>query len=177
MKRSRSLFSALVLASTAALLSSCDSSSNSTKDDTPSPRDTVVTPENRPIAYGSLTYGGQTYKTVKIGTQTWMAENLNYAGTDGTTGVCYNAPSGVKTSGPADTCAKYGRLYTWAEVMNGSASTTTAKVRGICPEGWHVPTDSEWTTLVNTVEADTSVGAYKGGTALKSTSGWPSGGN
>jgi len=119
---------------------------------------------NPSIAYGSLTDSrdGQVYKTVRIGTQTWMAENLNYSGV----GVCYNNST--------DSCKKYGRLYTWTEVMNGSGSSKASPsgVQGICPSGWHVPSDSEWTTLKKFVEADSRVGVGKGGTSLKSTGSW-----
>lgn len=118
---------------------------------------------------GSITDGTRSYRTVKVGSQTWMAENLSYAGSAGKTGMCY--------SSNADSCAKYGRLYAWAEIMDGAASTTTSKVRGICPVGWHVPTDDEWTTLVASVESDTKIGSELGGTALKSTTGWRSYGN
>lgn len=137
--------------------------------------DTTINPA---ITYGYFTdvRDGQTYRTVTLGSQIWMAQNLNFAGTNGTTGVCPNA-WGTSTPGSADFCAKYGRLYAWAEVMNGSASTTTGKVRGICPVGWHVPTDPEWTTLVNAVESESRVGTGKGGAALKSTSGWADNGN
>jgi uncharacterized protein (TIGR02145 family) len=121
------------------------------------------------ITYGSVSDdAGEVYKTVQIGTQTWMAENLNYAGASGTVGVCYN--------NRADSCTKYGRLYTWDEVMNGAISSTASPsgVKGICPTGWHVPSDSEWTTLTLAVGNDST------GAKLKSGSGWiasPYGGN
>jgi uncharacterized protein (TIGR02145 family) len=91
---------------------------------------------------------GKTYKTVRIGNQTWMAENLNYATSIGS--WCYD-------DNP-ENCEKYGRLYDWE----------TAKK--VCPSGWHLPSDAEWTTLLNFVGIDA-------GTKLKSTSGWSSGGN
>jgi uncharacterized protein (TIGR02145 family) len=112
---------------------------------------------------------GQIYKTVTIGTQTWMAENLNYA-VDSS--WCYE--------NSADSCAKYGRLYQWASAMGLSAtynSTSASSVistpqQGVCPAGWHIPTDAEWTTLENKVG-----GEDVAGTALKSMSGWSRNGN
>ena len=124
--------------------------------------------------YGTMTYGGQTYKTIGIGTQMWMAENLNYDyKVNGSTygNWCYN--------NSADSCAKYGRLYTWGAAMDSATTgcgfgTTCAassgKVRGICPTGWHLPSAAEWSTLI------TAVGD-SAGTKLKSTSGWYSNGN
>jgi len=112
---------------------------------------------------------GQTYTTVTIGTQTWMAENLNYA-VDSS--WCY--------ASSADSCAKYGRLYQWASAMGLSAtynSTSASGVistphQGVCPAGWHIPTDAEWTILENAVGSEDVAG-----TALKSVSGWDEGGN
>ena len=114
---------------------------------------------------------GQTYKTVTIGTQIWMAENLNYAGDS--SGFCYNDSVSY--------CEKYGRLYTWAAAMDSAGTWTTNgkgcgceagclptyPVRGICPEGWHLPTLAEFKTL------EDAVGGWEmPGKMLKSTSGW-----
>ena len=90
---------------------------------------------------------GNEYKTVKIGNQLWMAENLNLK----TTGSwCYgNKPSN---------CKKYGRLYTWKAAMEN------------CPDGWHLPSDEEWGELKNFVDAHN--GDEGVGTSLKSTNGW-----
>ncbi|PBC73451.1 fibrobacter succinogenes major paralogous domain-containing protein [Fibrobacter intestinalis] len=129
------------------------------------------------ISYGTLTDArdGQFYKTVKIGEQIWMAENLNYDYNGGTAkSYCYNDEP--------DSCAKYGRLYTWAAAMDsvgvfgdggkgcggyGVTCKATYPVRGVCPEGWHLPSDGEWQTLFKTVG-----GTGVAGTKLKSTSGW-----
>jgi len=104
----------------------------------------------------------QSYKYVKIGTQTWMAQNLNYAGTASGSGVCY--------SNLASNCTKYGRLYTWSEVMAGSSSSTSlpSGVQGVCPSGWHVPSNAEWGTLIAKVGSDSAC------IKLSSTSGWSS---
>jgi uncharacterized protein (TIGR02145 family) len=122
---------------------------------------------NPNIDYGSFIdpRDGKSYRTVIIGTQTWMAENLNWAGDDGNLGVCYNNST--------SNCDLYGRLYDWNTVMDGSASSSSSPsgVQGICPVGWHVPSDAEWTTLTN------FVGSNNAGTRLKSTTGWNSGGN
>ena len=104
---------------------------------------------------------GNVYNTVQIGDQCWMRENLKttkYA--NGT-----NIPLGTETSSttayryhPDDNSANvsdYGYLYNWAAVMNGSASSEAnpSGVQGICPTGWHVPSDAEWTELTTYVKS------------------------
>src|SRR5574344_1600153 len=109
----------------------------------------------------------QVYKTVKIGTQTWMAQNLNYA-VDSS--WCYG--------NSADSCAKYGRLYTWTAAMGVDTAHNRVLLgdsvnhQGACPAGWHVPTSGEWATLETAVG-----GSDTAGTKLKSTGGWYSSGN
>ena len=108
------------------------------------------------VEHGEITdeRDGQVYKTVKIGTQTWMAENLNYAypkqdSSSDSVSWCYN--------NEPDSCAKYGRLYTWDAAMNS------------CPQNWHLSSFGEWDVL-------TALANYES-IYLKSTSGWSENGN
>jgi uncharacterized protein (TIGR02145 family) len=127
-------------------------------------------PWNPAITYGTLwdTRDNQVYRTVIIGTQTWMAQNLNISHISNTpvdtVGTCYNYSQ--------DSCLEYGRLYTWAEAMgvattyNTTILSPTLPAQGLCPRGWHVPSNSEWKTLQSTVDSVIS------GTNLKSIFGW-----
>ena len=92
-----------------------------------------------------------------------MAENLNY-NADG---------SKCGGGGSSSTCVGYGRIYNWNTAMNNSASSTAVPsgVRGICPEGWHLPSDDEWTALTDYVESDRNC-ASCAGMHLKAVSGW-----
>jgi uncharacterized protein (TIGR02145 family) len=89
---------------------------------------------------------GQSYNTVQIGDQCWMAANLNI-GTmiPGTSNMTNNGIIEKYCYGdnPAN-CNVYGGLYMWDEMMG---YVTTQSVQGICPNGWHLPSDSEWTIL------------------------------
>jgi len=91
---------------------------------------------------------GQIYKTVTIGTQTWLAQNLNY---ETVNSFCYNDT--------ASYCDKYGRLYTWDAAMDA------------CPSGWHLPSQTEWNTLLNTLGGNAPTGR-KNSERLRSTLGW-----
>jgi uncharacterized protein (TIGR02145 family) len=87
---------------------------------------------------------GNIYNTVLIGDQCWRKENLNTtrdAAGNNITRYC----NGNNTTN----CELYGGLYTWATVMNGqsSSSSNPSGVKGICPDGWHVPSHHEWTQL------------------------------
>ena len=93
---------------------------------------------------------GQKYKTVVIGEQTWMAQNLNYDIEDNRRQSCYRDEP--------DFCLRFGKLYSWPGVMDydknrcqDDASCSLTSNQGICPNGWHVPTKSEWDTLWSNV--------------------------
>jgi uncharacterized protein (TIGR02145 family) len=88
----------------------------------------------------------KSYKTVTIGSQTWMAENLNF-------GTRINGDSSQTDNNIIEkychdddeaNCTIYGGLYQWDEVMQ---YVNTESVQGICPTGWHLPSDDEWKTL------------------------------
>lgn len=134
---------------------------------------------NPNIVYDSIIdeRDNKVYKTVKIGDQTWMAENLNYADSIRTPSLighsaCYDNDSAK--------CNKTGRLYLWEAAIDSVALATDetnpqecgfqrdcilpTRVQGICPKGWHLPDSTEWSILI----------AYAGesGNKFKSTSGW-----
>tara|TARA_B100001094_G_scaffold325469_1_gene379849 strand:- start:753 stop:1415 length:663 start_codon:yes stop_codon:yes gene_type:complete len=130
------------------------------------------------IAIGLLTFVGcgtsSSFSSVKIGVQDWMSMNLNVerfrngdiipeaktkkdwekAGLEGRPAWCYY-------DNDISNGEKYGKLYNWHAVSDP---------RGLTPEGWHVPTDAEWTVLTDYLATDGHIGTE--GTVLKSTSGW-----
>jgi uncharacterized protein (TIGR02145 family) len=115
------------------------------------------------IAVNGLMYEDQLYKIVKIGTQTWMAENLN-AGIELNILYPYPKDDGIIEkfcySGDAENCQIYGGLYGWHEAMqyNPSDNGTVGTTRGACPGGWHLPTENEWLTMINYLGGDQEAG-------------------
>lgn len=116
--------------------------------------DTSKTDRSDSYDYGSFAdyRDGKVYKTVKIGNQEWMAENLNFKGSLAQETWCYE--------NKAEFCAKYGLLYAWNAAIKA------------CPGGWHLPDTTEWNSLILTVG-----GIETAGSALKSASGWENNGN
>jgi uncharacterized protein (TIGR02145 family) len=106
---------------------------------------TTSPPDPCPATFG---YGGQTYSTVMIGTQCWMAENLNIGAR--INGVINQSNDGIIQKYCYDdletNCNIYGGLYQWDEMMT---YTSAEGVKGICPNGWHLPTYGEWTILTS----------------------------
>ena len=92
----------------------------------------------------------QSYPVVNIGSQVWMAANLNYEMSGS-----YCSKNRLETY-----CAKYGRIYSWEAAQNA------------CPAGWHLPSKAEWETLITTVGGDSIAGRV-----LKSKTGWSNDGN
>jgi uncharacterized protein (TIGR02145 family) len=118
---------------------------------------------------------GNIYKTIQVGSQTWMAENLKvvtYLNGDSIVNVTNNATwagMGVgaysyNNNNPSNNCP-YGKLYNWYAVNDS---------RKICPSGWHVPSDLEWNTLISVLDGaynPTIIGAQSAvaATKMKST--------
>ena len=129
----------------------------------------VFNPAN--IEYGSLidSRDGQKYKTVKIGDRWWLAKNLNYAADSS---YCYNDEP--------DSCAIYGRLYPWTVAMqldtiyNKLNVTYTETIKGahqgICPDGWHIPSEEEWNEMIN--YADSHNGNEGASASLRAKYSW-----
>lgn len=134
----------------------------------------------------SLLYGAQWYHTIQIGGQCWMKENMNIgemiSGSQSQTNngtiekYCY--------ANQTTKCDALGGLYTWDELMQYSTENRT---QGICPDGWHIPTDEEFKVLEGMVDANFTIGntvwdnngwrGFNASTNLKSTSGWMNNGN
>lgn len=104
----------------------------------------------------------KSYNTVQIGNQCWMAENMNI-------GVQTNIDSNQRNNSKIEKycfndtteyCDIYGGLYQWDEMMqyNPSDNAATGTTQGICPNGWHVPTDAEWTTLITYLGGESVAG-------------------
>jgi uncharacterized protein (TIGR02145 family) len=115
----------------------------------------------------AVTYHGENYATVKAGSQCWFTMNLDagiqYSGSQdqdpGNGGIekyCYQ-------DNP-ENCLRYGGLYQWEEMMCGD---TSEGAQGVCPDGWHVPSDAEWALLFETLGGRDTAG-YK----MKSAQGW-----
>lgn len=129
----------------------------------------------------TVTYEGQIYNTVQIFNQCWLKENLNI-------GIMIPADQMMSNNNiiekycarnNSDSCEKYGGLYLWWEMMQYA---TQEGIQGICPAGWHIPTDNEWKILEGSADSQFGIGditwdvwAYRGfdvGENLKTTTGW-----
>jgi len=117
---------------------------------------------NPDLSYGTLSdIDGNSYGTIEIGTQVWMAENLKVTKyPDGSPITQISGETEWNAMTPDvqaycwyDNLTEYsdtsGALYTWAAAMNGALSSDTipSGVQGVCPDGWHIPSDAEWKVL------------------------------
>ena len=129
----------------------------------------VVSGCSSDVEYGELvdSRDGQVYKTVVIGEQTWMAENLNFmpASDSSRSDLSFFYPRTSCYARKDSNCTKYGRLYRWSSAMDSIGEYSTdgkgcgyrrycerfGRIRGICPEGWHLPSEDEFTDLLKRV--------------------------
>ena len=150
--------------------------------------DTTFSYTCAPLCGEPVSYQGYDYATVLIGDQCWFAENLrseNYENGDaipsglsdsewqttnsgavavyGEDDGCNHYSPDIDACDPSQSLSEYGRLYNWYAVDDA---------RGLCPSGWHVPTDGEWTVMTDVLGGESVAGGQ-----MKSTYGWYGGGN
>ncbi len=147
---SSSVSSSSVMSSSSVSSSSMSSSSRIKQANAEPLLETTGEQFNPDIEYGTLIdqRDGKTYKTVVVNGVTWMAENLNYAGSEIGVSTCFNDEDRF--------CEFYGRLYSRDAAMNSTdcaflsgCNLGSAPVQGICPDGWHIPTNKEGQALAN----------------------------
>ncbi|MCQ2285110.1 MAG: hypothetical protein MJZ57_09440, partial [Bacteroidales bacterium] len=131
-------------------------------------------------------YDGNTYNTVQIGQQCWMKENLKTTHYSDGTSISLGSSTSTTTAyryypnNDSSNVSTYGYLYNWPAVMQNSSSSSAnpSGVQGICPTGWHVPSDAEWTQLTDYVSSQSQYVCGSNSTyiakALASTTGWNS---
>ena len=155
--------SSVVKSSSSSAKSSSSEAMSSSSSAKSSSSNAISSSSSSSIVYSTIkdARDNQTYRIVTIGSQTWMAENLKYLpsvvrpvtgskttphyyvyGYDGTNVTDAKATANYNT---------YGVLYNWPAAMNGAASSTTnpSGVQGVCPDGWHLPSDAEWAELTD----------------------------
>ena len=143
--------------------------------------------DGQPCPYATMVtdIDNNTYNTVQIGNQCWMKENLRTTRFENGVIIPMGnmdsyTPYRYAPDEDSSNVSTYGYLYNWVAVMHGTSSSSAnpSGVQGICPAGWHVPSDSEWNTLTNYVRSQTQYCCDNGGNnianALASTMGWNS---
>jgi len=109
------------------------------------------------VCGNTVSHGGKNYQTVQIGAQCWFKENLDI-------GTRINGSQNQTNNGVIEkycygdneaNCNTYGGLYQWDELMQ---YVTTQGAKGLCPDGWHIPTDAEWTTLTTSLGGESVAG-------------------
>ena len=134
----------------------------------------------------TVTYEGKTYNTIQVRSQCWMKENLNVGNRiNGTQEMDDNSVIEKYCYDDLEAnCTAFGALYQWNEMMQYSLIEGS---RGICPSGWHIPTDEEWKVLEGAADSQYGIGDPKwdgyilrgddAGYNLKSATGWSGSGN
>lgn len=149
----------------AAMFAACTNSSISSADETSAKQDSSSSEELSSSDEKYIVDGrdGQKYRIVTIGSQTWMAENLNFK-TESS--FCYNDD--------VNNCTEYGRLYTWVSATKSdcqygdSCLVPLGDVQGVCPLGWHLPSTAEWNVLFDYVDPKRDETTFYGSSDLSS---------
>jgi len=149
-------------------------------------------PNQNPIGETVIDIDGNVYKTVTIGSQVWMAENIKVTRYADKTLIPkiikdddWGAPLEDNNTDKAycfydnDESLGYGALYTYAAAVNGTPYDGVNHVQGVCPDGWHVPSDEEWNEMENYLidngyNYDGTTTENKIGKSLASKTGWES---
>jgi uncharacterized protein (TIGR02145 family) len=135
------------------LTAACTSNLNTppaTQEPLPSAESTIEIKTETPEIETISDVDGNSYPIIHIGEQWWMGANLNTTSDPNGNpiqGYCYNNDEA--------NCEIYGRLYGWNSAMNGSSRESA---RGICPAGWHIPSDAEWQQLINFLGNESDAG-------------------
>ena len=154
----------LLLCAAAFLAVACDKEEPVPTPENPAnPSDTTqVDPSEEVFIPNAVTdIDGNSYDAVRIGEQVWMASNLRTTKYADNTPIplgdtaSYTNPYRYAPNNDEGNVAEYGYLYNWEAVMHGASSSTAnpSGVQGICPNGWHVPSDAEWTQLTDYVSS------------------------
>ncbi|HOF46486.1 MAG TPA: FISUMP domain-containing protein, partial [Bacteroidales bacterium] len=129
---------------------------------------------------------GNTYLVVRLGSQCWMRENLRVTRFADGTNITLSATTSTTTAyrmnpnNNASNVTTYGYLYNWAAAMNGASSSNSnpSGVQGVCPDGWHLPSEAEWTQLKNYLGSESPYHCDANneylGKSIASTTGWNS---
>ncbi|WP_288787065.1 FISUMP domain-containing protein [uncultured Fibrobacter sp.] len=155
------------------ILSACDDSSSASNDrstDKTPCSEALLTQCPETLENGTIcdTRDGKIYKVASFGTQTWMTRNLNYSSCSiQNESWCYEDDEAK--------CTQYGRLYSWTAMMGIDKSyqkayaNLTGTQRGICPEGFHVPSDAETDMLIAYLKGDEDEFSFEfgGGSLMK----------
>jgi uncharacterized protein (TIGR02145 family) len=132
---------------------------------------------------------GNTYLVLQLGSQCWMRENLRVTRYANGTNITLSATPSTNTAyrmnpnNNASNVSTYGYLYNWAAAMNGASSSDSnpSGVQGVCPDGWHLPSKTEWEQLKNYLVSQSSYHCNANneylGKSLASTTGWNSSSN
>jgi len=135
---------------------------------------------SKTICGSTCDYGGEEYETIQIGSQCWFKRNLNIGSMINSSVAQANNSVTEKYCyvNNASNCVTHGGLYQWNEAMQYS---TSDGAQGLCPSGWHLPKDSDWTSLTNYLSANSqywcSANSVYLAKSLSSVSGWSASGS